>query len=237
MWKGDPRFFLPAVPSALLLHSVTPPSATQAVLSPRAAGHPSPPSPTEMPQKQMLPLCPMPGGSARDVSPQDVHVCIKGLSWAKVVWVHHWGNCPGPGPGHPAMSPCWHSDTTLGSHRLWAHPFQSQVAPHIPPALLRPLAPFRTTLAESQGCSSFSATMQGEQSCLFSKPCFSSCFGKAFRAPDTNSLTNTGAVAIGAVPFQGLIPEVNPYFRPNILCFPPAQPFPLSQLPKQQLVS
>lgn len=130
---------------------------------PKGYWPPIPPSPAEMPQKQLLlPLCPMPGGSAQDVSPQDVHVCIKELSWAEVVWVHHWGNCPGPGPGHPAMSPCWHSDTTLGSHRLWAHPFQPQVAPHIPPALLRPLAPFRTTLAESQGCSSFSTASRGE---------------------------------------------------------------------------
>lgn len=143
-----------------------PPSATQAVLSPRAAGHPSPPSPAETPQRQLL-LPPCPAAQPEMCHPEMSlcsHTGIKGRVLGRGRVGSSLGElCPGLGPGHPAVSPWWHSDTTPWGHTgFGTHPLQPQAAPHVPPALLSPLAPFRATLAGPQACSSFPATRLGE---------------------------------------------------------------------------
>lgn len=96
MWEGDLSFFLPAVPSALLLHSVPPIICTGRAV-PKGHWPPLPSQPCrDTPEAAAAP--PMP--HARRLSPRCVTLrcpcaatrVLKDVSRAEIVWGHHWGN-------------------------------------------------------------------------------------------------------------------------------------------------
>lgn len=153
-------------------------------------------------------------------------------------------------PTARARSPCnvpmlALSHHSLASHRLWAHPFQPQAAPHGPAALLSPLAPFRATLAGPQGCSSFQSTgawwielpvLQAPLLLWFWESLRSSRHQLPHWLPHHRpwSRGNWGS------PISRLNSRDESVFQakhPVLPTPPPNQPFPVSQPPKLQLVS
>uniref|UniRef100_A0A8C5NPW5 Uncharacterized protein n=1 Tax=Junco hyemalis TaxID=40217 RepID=A0A8C5NPW5_JUNHY len=170
VWKGVLSFFLPAVPSALPLHSV--PSAATGRAVPKGQCHPPLPALQSCPLCPPCPLCP--------VAPRDVpasQMCIKGLSWAEAVCTPHWGTLPRARPGHPAVSPCWHSDPTP-----WAHTGFGLV-PSSPGLLLRshspaePPGPTQGQPCWAQGCRAPQAPAWGNRAACSPSPLL--CFWKS----------------------------------------------------------
>lgn len=210
MWEGDLSFFLPAVPSALLLH-ISP------IHQPKGHWPPSPPSPAEMSQRQLL-LPPAPCLVAQPkMCHPEVSLCIKG----RVLGRGRVGSSLGelcPGSGHPAMSPLaprHHPDITQALGSSLPAPGCSWCPSSSAEPLFRLLSTRGAAAPQTLGWVSRAACSPSPSSSL------------ALEKPSELQLlhqlltTSTEAVAMGAAPFQGLIPEMNPYFRPNKPCLPP----------------
>lgn len=237
------NFFLAAVPSGLLLHSVLPPSAQGPL-----ATHP-----LLALQRHPRGSCCSPVPLAWWLSPRCVTLrcpCaatreLKDVSWAKGVWACHWEG-PAQGQGHvtqqcphPAGTHTPHSGVTQAS----AHPFQPQGAPHVPPALLSPLAQVRATLLGLRGAAASQPLGWVNRAACSPSPTSSLVLEKPseLQTPTPSSTAHHEHWSCGnwGRSISRLISRDKSIFQAKqpVLPPPPAQPFPVSQPPKLQLVN